>query len=722
MVWLCALLEAMAGATGLPEACVRINNGAPTLAINGTPHPGSSYMTYHPDGANFRKMGEAGVHLYSFSATPTESTYNLAKPCWVAPNEYDYTEMDARAHLVLDNDPDAYMFPRLFLGTPPWWADAHPEDLVHYDPGNGESEVFVLRGKRVASWASERWRADTADALRRFIQHVESSDYGSRVVGYHVASGTTEEWMQWGSNEDQWTDYSPVNVAAFRQWLRRKYGTDEALRVAWNDTDVSLDTATVPSRATRAASELGYLRDPAKAQAVIDYILYTSWLTADTVKYFARVVKDATHGKRLVGTFYGYILQLAGAQRAQNAGHLALDEILNCPDIDFVTSPSSYMFRTLGTGFPHAMAPVDAIKHHGKLWFDENDYRTWLTPNVEIGKFGKTATYEETLLSQQREFAWTLTNRLGMWWFDMGGGWYDDPRLLADIGKMARIARDTMGANGESVAEIAFVVSDKASAYLRPGNPFGWPAMVLQLAELGHIGTPFDTVYLGDLASLRPYIMYVFANCLAPTAADRALIEGRILAGQAAVVWVGSAGVYQSGAIDPEGMRQLTGMGLRLENTDAAYRVAPSDYAADWGWHQPVAFGENRPAEIIPVIEDGNCLILGALQGTDLPALGAQTRPNGGLTVFSGVPCLPRSLLRAIARKAGVHCYVEMEDIVWASRDLLAISVQEGGTRHVALPAPRNAIDLWTDETIMEDGTSCAIDIPDGGTALLRLE
>ena len=32
-------------------------------------------------------------------------------------------------------------------------------------------------------------------------------------------------------------------------------------------------------------------------------------------------------------------------------------------------------------------------------------------------------------------------------------------------------------------------------------------------------------------------------------------------------------------------------------------------------------------------------------------------------------------VLRALARHAGVHLYIETEDIVWACRDLLAISV-----------------------------------------------
>ena len=100
---------------GETVAEVKLHGGVPTLFINGRPHSGMSYMTYRPNGKYFGQFGQLGVHLYSFSATPTEAAYGLAKTCWVAPEEFDYSGFEERVKMLLDADPDAYFFPRLYL-------------------------------------------------------------------------------------------------------------------------------------------------------------------------------------------------------------------------------------------------------------------------------------------------------------------------------------------------------------------------------------------------------------------------------------------------------------------------------------------------------------------------------------------------------------------------------------------------------------------------------
>jgi hypothetical protein len=343
-----------------------------------------------------------------------------------------------------------------------------------------------------------------------------------------------------------------------------------------------------------------------------------------------------------------------------------------------------------------------------------------LTPGVPVGRFGKTGTYEESLLCQQREFAWTLTNRHGMWWFDMGGGWYDDPRMLAEIGKMDRIAKACMEADGTSVAEVAFVVDDTSSAYLRPSNPFSWPALILQLPDIGRFGAPFDVVHLADLDALPDYKVYVFANCLAPTTEECESIQEKIRQTGAVALWIGPAGISTDGVFDPAAMTALTGIPLELAETDAAWRVVPTGAAADWGWANAAPYGQGRTGGVLPVPKDGVGVVLGSIEGTDLPALVAH-EADGILMVFSSVPPLPAGILRAIGRRAGVHLYIDTEDIVWASRDLLAVSVNDGGQRTVRLPYPRRVVDLWTGTTIAGNSDTFSVTLPPHGTGLYRL-
>ena len=713
------LLGVLLSAPEPPVTRVKMIHGVPALFINGEHHPGTSYMTYHPESRNFRAMGEVGVHLYSFSATPTESTYDLAGIVWLGSDEFDYSGFEERVNMLLESDPDAVFFPRLYLGTPPWWADEHPDDLVQYDPGDGAPQTLLVNRKRVASWASEQWRKDTVAALHRFIRHVEASEYAGHVIGYHLASGTTEEWMQWGSNEDHWADYSPVNQAKFRAWLKDEYLADEALRAAWANPDVTLDSATVPPRAERARRERVFLRDPRTAQPSIDYTRYTSWLVADTIQHIARAVKEEVRGERLVGVFYGYLLQLAGQQREQNSGHHALQAVLSCPDIDFITSPTSYSGRDLGTGYVHAMSLVDSVKLHGKLWFDENDFRTWLAKRVPPNFPGYTDTFEKTVLAQRRSFAWTFTNRLGMWWFDMGGGWYDDPRLLAEIGKMNRIAFENRDADGHSVAEIAFVVDDSTGAFLTHSNPFSWQALVAQLHELGHVGAPIAIVHVSDLDRLPSYRLYVFANLLAPREEDRLRVARKLEAGGSAL-WIGPAGLYRNGKLDPAGMKSLTGFPVRLVNSPAAWRVVPTAESASIGWKPASPYVSAGKVGLFPSVEEGFGTVLGAIEDTGHAGL-VMREEEGQPHFYSSIPKIPADLLRAMARKVGIHLYSSHLDVVWACGDLLSITVKEGGDRIIRLPKFRRIVDLWTGETVSEQTSEFEFSLSSEDTALFRL-
>jgi hypothetical protein len=73
---------------------------------------------------------------------------------------------------------------------------------------------------------------------------------------------------------------------------------------------------------------------------------------------------------------------------------------------------------------------------------------------------------------------------------------------------------------------------------------------------------------------------------------------------------------------------------------------------------------------------------------------------EGWTSVFSAAPLLPARLMRAIVESAGVHTYVETEDVVWANRRMVAVSVKAGGRRKVRLPHAGRVRDLYTGECV----------------------
>lgn len=695
-------------------ARVQMHNGTPTLFIDGQPRSGMAYAAYSPSVEVFRDFARAGVDLYTFSGTPTEAGYGLSRTVWTAPGRYDYSELDQRIQMVLQANPNAYFFPRLYLHAPKWWSDRHPDDLVQYDPGDGHPRLFLHNGEKPApSWASEAWRRDTIEGLKRLIAHIEAAPYADRCIGYHIASGTTEEWMMWGSNEDEWVDYSPANVAGFRRWLRARYGSDAALQAAWHDPHASLDHAAVPTRAERAASTFGALRDPASEQRPIDYVRYTSDLVADTICTFARAIKQATGGKKIVGAFYGYILQLCGEQRQQNAGHHALGTVLQCSDIDFLCSPTSYAFRQIGgEGTSHFMSLLGSVQAHGKLWFNENDVRTSLSGG-QTGEWGRPANVAGDLLQQDKELANAIVNGAAQWWFDVGGNRYNDPALMRRIGELTARANEALKLDRAPVDEIAFVTDEAGLAWLRVGDPLGAWLQVSQLPALRRIGAPVGDYLATDLPRLHDRKLFIFPTSFAPTDADRRAIDA-LKRDNHVLVFLYAPGLYRDGRIDEAGMEALTGIRLRLSRDPQALRVTLTGASPLVAGLAGQPMGYERRTFPIVWADDPASETLGALD--DGRAGFVVKRFPGWTAVFCAAPAIDQRVWVRLAELAGVHRYIDTPDVVWARRELIGVSVNDPGPRTITLRAPAAVRDLWTGELLATDARQFTADFADRAT------
>ena len=331
------------------------------------------------------------------------------------------------------------------------------------------------------------------------------------------------------------------------------------------------------------------------------------------------------------------------------------------------------------------MSLTGSVRLHGKLWFDENDIRTWLLDARNSRGWGRTDTYEGTRGQLQRELANVLCQATGQWWFDMSGGWYDDPRILADIGAMNRIAEASLAWDRSAVDEIAVVADDRSLHLMQVGNRLSRPLLLEQLPELGHVGAPVGFYALADLERLAPRKMYVFLNALAPTADQRRAIarlkgQGRVL------VWLYAPGVYRDGQLDPAGIEELTGLRVAMDRRPARLEVK-----SPWGTYgasfdvAPVFFADDSRAEVQGRLADGR------------PGL-VRRELDGWTSVYSSAPKLPAGLLGELADRAGVHRYLrrpEAHDVIYANRSLLALCVSEPGPRIVRLPCTCDVYDLF---------------------------
>ena len=326
--------------------------GVPTFICNGRPVLRPSFETYAPTQHYFEQFARAGTRIFGFSTNAASCDYGHSKTTWIDTETWDYSQFEERAEAVLAAAPDALLLPRVNLGTPRWWLEQHPEVLERFDDGSthptGENPTLP-KNRPFPSLASTVWRNAVGDALQRFIQHVLESRFGPHVFGWFLSGMHTEEFYHWACSTERLAGYSAPTVAAFRQWLRARYGDVSVLREAWGEADVDFDTAAVPTRQERLDQGDGMFRSPG-LRNVVDFYLFWNELIPETIDAFAATAKKASSGRHVVGAFYGYMYEFAGDPEF---GHNALGRYLASRHLDFIAVTASYF-----TGSPATVATM----------------------------------------------------------------------------------------------------------------------------------------------------------------------------------------------------------------------------------------------------------------------------------------------------------------------------------------------------------------------------
>jgi len=691
---------------------IRPHRGLPTLHVDGSPDPAIGYLTFHPETrGRFADFAAAGIRLFAFNTTCNHHTYGTARPVAVAPGRFDFREVDRRASRILAARPDAWLLPRVYVGSPPWWDALHPRELIRYPDGSCTRRFRSGTLKStVPSFSSEAWRRFARESLHRFVEHVLGSPYGDRVIGFQLMGGETEEWFYHGTYEGYLSDYSDPHRRAFRSW-RRKHRRGFLRRG---------DDIPAPDR--RVGDGRSVLLDPAVESDVGDYVLFRSREVADVVIELADVVKETSGGRVLCGAFYGYVLELASHPHGlQLSGHLAFDRVIRSPSIDFLSSPSSYIDRRVAKGYSAFMSMTDSVRLHGKLWFNENDSRTHRTP-LQYGCF-RTADTAQTSAIMKREFAHATARGSGLWWFDMRGGWYRERENLEEVARLQALAHARLRAGRRSVAQIALLVDAEGLRWLRLGNPLQAGLLGSQLQHLGRIGAPFDCFQLGDLEEVPDYRAYVVLSGFAPGRRDRRALRRVLKRDDKTVLWIYAPGVVKRGRLDPRGIEDLVEMEFATCSSEMPARVdvvpGPDPHLSRV--RAPLSYGV--PQAVRPVFhpDDRRATVLGHIHGTGLAGL-AVRECGGWKSVFSVAPCLPAHLLRSILEPAGLSFFLDGHDAVYANEGFLGIHADGAGVRRVRLPRRHAVTDLASGREVGGDISSFAVELSGGETALFALD
>ena len=737
------------------KAHVRQHNGAPTLFLDGQPVYANLQWCGGLDPANpermaitqqtMREFAKAGVHIYTLDGLFGD---------WVGPrpdnpSQYDFSQNGPRLQAAVDADPKALFNLRLMFETryllDNWWNKAHPDEV----------EVISEGEANAASYASKVWQQDVKDLLTALVAYLRECGMYDRVIGYQMCIGTCGEWIKsWSCMDPANGDFSAPMRRYFREWLTKQYGTDAALQAAWNQPEVTLATADVPSSADQDHTGHYYFRDPNTERHVIDFYEAYAELCANALLDFCHTIKVLTNGDKLTGAFYGYLMELSwndsffndgfmGTGEAarvagevatiQRSGHLGLAKALRSPEIDFFVSPYTYGFRGLG-GDGLAMQPSESLRVHGKLyWFEED---TLMHNNFDPRKRMHPIKHSPAIY--KRNFAEVLTHAQGITWLE-NEQFLEDPSIADEFhalqARFDQIGNWAVQFDRRPSAEVAVFLDDESYIYEANRNHLSLPLIWHQrLMNLNRFGAPHDLYLLNDLLEgrLPEYKLYIFLNIFHLNNARRAALKAQLRRAGKTGLFLYSPGYLNEDAVaqpySTAHMTDLTGFqfGMGKSYWTPQMHVTNFEHTITRDVSQELFWGTNRSLAPIFFLEDDDATVLGNVIGSlgrIQPGLAVKSfnagTPDAWNSVYCATPNIPSPVLRGVARFAGVHLYNEDGDVLYATPRFVAAHTVRGGPRTFKLPAPAEVVyDLYNRQLLGTNTAEVCVQLAPASTAL----
>lgn len=635
------------------EAKIVRVNGALKIRINDEIFEPLSFKSFRPAESNISDFKNAGVRLFSILSSGIKCfygiPYSLFGESWLGIRKYDFDAVDRQIDLFVQSAPDGYFAPMIMLDTRDWWLKTH--------------ENFPYSFHRLSQAAyDEEWRNAAGEYLEAMLTHIEEK-YGDRIYGYFMLCGHTTEWF----SDYDYQEPHPIKEKYYRDYTGNPHAKiPEKYRLE------------LPANVSFYGDDEVKLYQKAHAE-----------LISDTILYFASRAQKILKHKKLLGLYYGYLLELTG-ERLWNAGHLDFQRVFECPDIDMISSPAAYDYRAPDSTSAFMLANK-SLDLHNKLYYYEFDQRTYRSQTefegVTIPPAGYTCRDDRDAVDlMHRDFMLCEANGAALWWFDMWRGWYSSPRMLSAIHEMITVAGKLSQYPAQSVAEVAVIVSGKSMYGVNKRSGINDKLLGLQREGLMRLGAPFDYYSVEDIPhiDLNRYKLFIFANEFSLSEKEREVVEKIRSLGGKTFLWSYAPG-YNEGEADA--VSEITGIKL------GQYSEAPA-LLEKCGSVLPEPYFFADEGETLVSFSDGRAAV-------------ARKRFDSFTSVYSAIGNLDGKTLRRIAKDAGVHIFCDTAP-VYINETI--IGVYNTDECKVNLLRDGELMDLFSGEKYVSE--NCTVTLP----------
>lgn len=690
------------------QASVTFQNGAAWIEIDGERTEPVAYRSFWPQGHTIKNFADRDFQYYGVFPSgilcSLKVPYSQFGEVWTGDGQYNWDNLRAQVDQFVTNAPRARFALMVHLDTRDWFMAENP----------GCADSFS-RLAQTAGW--QKWRLAAARYLRDLLDYLDRH-YPERVFAVFLFAGATCEWYT--RNPAEGLEPNPIAEQVFKSW----YGPD----------------AEMPDFAEQRRTTDGVFRDPVTEANAIRYWRFLSEVVADTIAWFALQVKEHTNGSRLVGVFYGYLMELPN-RRMITESHNAFTRVLCDENVNILFAPASYSWRRLDSTSAFLL-PVDSLRLHKKLYFHEIDNTTHLANDNPYARalqqyaHKRMANEQQTVAYSRRESALAMMHGQGYWWFDMFAGWYDDDHLMDELARIRDVTRRFWQDDMRSASEVAVFVDQESNYHVAIESCVNECLVKNQAEALGRMGAPWDCYVADDLSHPDlpdDYKLYIFLNLFKPSEKIQNQIRHLREQGKS-LLFLYAPGYIADNGFSQMAMQALTGLPLvRLDTADSASGQAGSDKAAPeqsaaqiktqlsgqelvYGFTAAVA-----PLFTIAADDTAGIDVLGQYAGHAQPALVLRRRGDA-YDAWSGAGPVPGAVLRELARQAGVFIYSETDDPTWANQSLFGLYAHLGGQRTICFPKDVVLEDVYQDGTLIPSvGKTVVLECQDDEMRLFRV-
>lgn len=389
------------------------------------------------------------------------------------------------------------------------------------------------------SYSSRIWRKGVKKCLAELVAELKAQGLDKRIVGIHT----------FGYQDGQFTttciDQSPAAKAEYAEFLK------EGGHAATNYSFFAMQTG------FRAQEE------------------------------FAREFK------RLLGKKSVAIMWCESPFKGRRASSWDVGEFLKSDTMDILVAQPCYVHRLPSLPGGNRL-PAASFNLHGKLFFEELDFRTyaalepgWHSPSSVKG-VGESHDFEMWQTVFRKNAGTIVAQRMGWWFYDMVGGWFGAPEIVDDIDAALKVY------NAAVWGQTALPDAPRRPSTWKPGvaivvdeaGAFGWEggekflprpldfSYGEQFFILARSGVPFDVYLYADVAAnpglMNPYKLVALGLMRKYDAERQRLVKSWTASGKTVL--------HMPRCGELGGLREATGIGLSVDERADHHVTAEPDF------------------------------------------------------------------------------------------------------------------------------------------------